>query len=131
MKKGLSLVEVVIGLTVIGIAFYLLIAVFVAIVPRTVVIETFNKKNYLAQEKMEEYLTRDFTGIISVGAAAFTGDFSNYNYQIVVTYVATNDLNAAVALSPYKNVKVRVWGGPVDTAGTVEITSVVATYEVQ
>jgi len=132
MRKGLTLVETIIGTIVIGIAFYLLIAVFITLAPRTARVETLNKKVYLAQEKTEEFLARNFSQTASVGAAAFTGNFSNFNYQIVVTYVATADLNTAIAgPSSFKNVKVRVWGGTVDSAGTVEIVSLVTSYEVK
>ena len=131
-RKGITLIETVIGLTIIGTAFYLLITVFISLTPRTARIETLNKKAYLAQEKMEEYLARDFSALVSVPAGALAGDFGNYNYQITVTNVATADLNTAVApLTNLKHVKVGVWGGPVDSLGTVEIVSLVSTYETQ
>lgn len=131
-SKGMTLIELIIGLTVIGIAFYLLISIFVNIVPRTALVETLNKKVYLAQEKMEEYLTRSFSSTESVAATSFTGSFTNFKYQIVVTTVESTDLNAPVAgPTGFKNVKVRVWGGPVDAAGTVEIVSLVTSHEVK
>ncbi len=132
MKKGLTLVETVIGMVIIGIAFYLLIAVFVALAPRTAQVETLNKKTYLAQEKTEEFLARGFSGVASAPASSFSGSFSNYQFQIFVTYVATSDLNTAVGgPTNFRNVKVRVWGGPVEAAGTVEVVSLLTSYEVQ
>ena len=115
-----------------AIAFYALIWVFINTTPRTAMIEQLNKKAYLAQEKIEEYLSRPFTQITSVGATSFPGHFSDYQYQIIVNYVATNELNTPVAgPTPFKNVKVRVWGGKISPAATVEITSLVATYEIK
>ncbi len=122
-RPGFSLIETIVGLVVVSIALYLLIAIFINLAPRTARVETIDKKAYLAQEKMEEYMSRDFTQITSRSATAFTNGLSNYSYRIVVTYVATSDLNAAVPLSPFKSVKVQVWGGPVDVLGTVEMTS--------
>ena len=131
-RRGLSLIETVIGLAVIGIAFYLLAAIFINLAPRTALVETIDKKTYLSNEKMEEFMSRSFTQTTSQAASSFSGPFSNYKYQIVVTYVATGDLNTAVAgPTPYKNVKVRVWGGPINPASTVEIVSLVASYEVK
>ncbi len=119
-------------MVIIGIAFYLLIAVFVALAPRTAQVETLNKKTYLAQEKTEEFLARGFSGVASAPASSFSGSFSNYQFQIFVTYVATSDLNTAVGgPTNFRNVKVRVWGGPVEAAGTVEVVSLLTSYEVQ
>jgi prepilin-type N-terminal cleavage/methylation domain-containing protein len=130
MKKGMTLIETIIGLTIIGIAFYLLMAVFINLAPRTAVVETIGKKALLAQEKMEEYLARSFNQVASVGATSFSGSFSNYDYQIIVTYVATGDLNTAVAgPTKFKNVKVRVWGGPISNSGTIEVVTLVTSHE--
>ena len=128
-KPGMTLVEVIIGLVIMGIAFYSLIAVFATLAPRTAVIENITKKTYLAQEKMEEYLANSFTNIISVDATSFQAPFSNYKYKIIVTNVASTELNTPVAQSTnYKNVKVRVWGGPVDLYSTIEVISLVTFY---
>ncbi len=129
-RHGASLIETIVGLGVIGIAFYLLASVFINIAPQTAKVEAIEKKTYLAHEKMEEFLARSFSQTTSQAATACSGAFSNYNYQIVVTYVATNDLNTAVAgPTPFKKVKVRVWGGPLDQAATVEIAALAVTYE--
>ena len=126
-RRGLTLVETVIGLTIIAIAFYSLISLFISILPRTAQVETLNKKAYLAQEKIEEFLARDFTAITSVGATSFSGDFSNYRYRIDVAFVASTELNTpSPGPTNYKNVKVKVWGGP-----AVEVVSLATTYEVQ
>jgi len=132
-RKGLTLIETIIGLTVIAVAFYLLIAIFITLAPRTARVETLNKKVYLAQEKMEEYLARSFAqAVTGETSGAFSGSFSNYQYRIIVTQVATSDLNTAVGYNtPFKNVKVRVWGGQPDAASTVEVVSLVISYEIQ
>ena len=130
LRSGLTLIETAIGITVISIAFYALIAVFINLAPRTAFIETLDKKTFLAQEKMEEYLTRDFNGINSVPAASFGGDFSNYWYEIAVTRVTSTELNIDAGVdTQFKNVKVKVWGGPVNS-GTIEIVSLITTFEV-
>ncbi len=130
LRPGLTLIELAIGITIISIAFYALIAVFINVAPRTAFIETLDKKTFLAQEVMEEYLTRDFDGVNSVTAASFGGDFSNYWYEIVVTNVTSTELNIDAGVETnFKNVKVKVWGGPVNS-GTIEIVSLMTTYEV-
>lgn len=124
-RAGMTLIEIIMAMVIIGLAFYSLIAVFITLAPRGTRVENLNKKLYLAQEKIEETLTRSFSQVQSVNPTAFTGaGFISYNYQILVTYVATSDVNTPVGgPTPFKNVKVRVWGGPVDLSSTVEITS--------
>jgi type II secretory pathway pseudopilin PulG len=131
-RKGLTLVETIIGLTVIGIAFYLLAAVFMNLAPRTAQVETIEKKTFLAQEKIEEYLARTFVQTTTgETTGAFSGAFANYNYKIVVTQVTSTDLNTAVNYyTKFRNVKVRVWGGAVNKANTIEVVSLRTTYEV-
>lgn len=132
IKKGLTLIETIIGMVIITIAFYILIQVFINLTPRTATIEDLNKKTYLAQEKIEEFLARRFDQMSGEISGNFSGSFSNYNYKIVVTYVATSDLNTAVpGPTPFKNIKAKVWGGPLHPETTIEITSLMATYEIQ
>ncbi len=130
MKKGLTIIEVIMAMVIIGIAFYTLIAIYVTLAPRDVRVENINKKIYLAQEKAEEFLAKPFTEAATVGATAFPGNFGEYSYRIFVTRVAT-DLATPSSTAPFRKVQVQVWGGPVDTLGTVEITGLLASYEVQ
>ncbi|MCU0641133.1 MAG: type II secretion system GspH family protein [Candidatus Margulisbacteria bacterium] len=130
-RRGLTLVETIIGLTVIAIAFYLLAAVFINLAPRTAQIEVIEKKTFLANEKIEEYLARPF-GLAATGetAGAFSSGLDNYNFRVIVTQVASSDLNTPVAgPTDYKNITVRVWGGQVDPAATIEVISLLTTYE--
>ncbi len=130
MRKGFTLVETVTGLATIGTAFYLLIAVFINLAPRSVRVDNLNKKAHLAQEKIEEVLARPFSQVASIAPASFAGNFSNYEYRVVVNYVAAGDLNTPVAgPTAFKNVKVKVWGGTVDLPGTLEIVTLAASYE--
>jgi type II secretory pathway pseudopilin PulG len=131
LKRGLTLVEAIIGITIISIAFYVLIAVFIALLPRAIKLENIDKKIYLAQEKMEEYLAQPYTQMSTAGATGnFTGSFSIYAYNVAVTNVATADLSTPAA-SNLKKIRVSVWGGPVDALSTVEVVSLAVTYEVK
>ena len=123
MKQGMTLVEVVMAIVIIAIAFYSLIAVYATTSQRNVTIETINDKLYLAQEKIEQYMTRPITSIVTVNPTTIeAANFSDYKYQILVTTVATSDLTTTVASSPYKKVRVMVWGGqPTSVMGTVEV----------
>jgi Tfp pilus assembly protein PilV len=128
-RPGLSMIETIVAMVVIAIAFSSLAAVFVTLTPRSFRIENINQKVYLAQGKMEEVLAKGY-GITSIAATTFeTASLKSYKFQVIVTNVATSNLDSVVASSPFKRVEVRVWGGPVDIAGTVEINTVVATID--
>ena len=130
-RPGMSMIETVMAIVIIGIGFYTLISVFVTLAPRNFNVENINKKVYLAQGKMEEYLAKGWY-VTGVGATTFeTASLKNYSYKVIVTTVATNNLDSQVASSPFKNVKVDVWGGPVDAAGTVELVTVVGSVDAQ
>ena len=130
-RPGMSMIETVMAIVIIGIGFYTLISVFVTLAPRNFNVENINKKVYLAQGKMEEYLAKGYY-VTGVGATTFeTASLKNYSNKVIVTTVATNNLDSQVGSSPFKNVKVDVWGGPVDAAGTVEIVTVVGSVSAQ
>lgn len=132
-RQGMTLIEVIMAVVVIGLAFYSVIALYITLAPRTARVENINTKVYLAQEKIEETIARQFANISSSGPTSIESPgLGNYSYQIVVAYVATSDLNTAVGgPTPYKNVKTKVWGGPLDQSSTVEIISLAASYEVK
>lgn len=121
------MVELIITMLIIGIAFYALISVFITVTPRNVNLEDLTKATHLAFGKMEETAVKPFPGINSVAATGFTGDFSNFQYQIIVDYVTAAEPDVvAPGSSAFKRVKVRTWGG---LSGIVEITTLVTTYE--
>ena len=59
-KQGFSLIEMVIAIVIIGIAFYALISVFITVAPRNVNVEDITKATHLAFEKMEETTVKNF-----------------------------------------------------------------------
>jgi Tfp pilus assembly protein PilV len=121
-RSGLTLIETIIGIVVISIAFYALIMVFATIAPKTAAIENIDKKAFLAQEKMEETLAIPWTSLPTQAAGAFTGSFSNYQFKIATTMVATADLTTP-ATSNIKRIYVDVWEGSGGKVATVELTS--------
>ena len=126
-SRGFSLIEMVIAIVIIGIAFYALISVFITVAPRNVNVEDITKATHLAFEKMEETTVKNFTGVATVSATSFTGDFSQFQYQVVVDYVTSTEPDVvAVGATSYKRVKVRTWGG---LSGIVELVTLVTTYE--
>ena len=133
-RKGLTLIELIIGIIVIALSFYSLIAVFITLAPRAVKLETIDQKIYLAQEKAEEYLTRPFDFIVNTPMPDyFLPPFQRYGFQVSVAYVTETDLNSEVGYpTNYKNVKVRVWDStePPAPLKMVEIITLVTSNEI-
>ena len=130
MKKGMNLIEVIMAVVIIAIGFYALVAAYATASQRNINVETLNEKLYLAQEKMEEYLTLPFSSIVTVSPTGFASvNFTDYKYKIAVTSVATSDLSTSVGSSPFKKIQVMVWGGqPMNSIGTVELDSLAVGY---
>jgi len=126
-KPGFSLIEMVIAIVIIGIAFYALISVFITVAPRNVNVEDITKATHLAFEKIEETTVKPFTSVASVSATSLTGDFSQFQYQIIMNYVTPDEPDVlSSGATSYKRVKVRTWGG---LSGVVELVTLVTTYE--
>ena|SRR3989339_579457 len=125
-QKGFTLIELVIAIVVVSIAFYAIISVFITVAPRNINAEDLSKATYLANRVMEETTAKSFSSISSVSPTSFASPFSNYNYQVVVDYVTTAEPDV-VSVNPtnYKRVKVRSWGG---FSSTVEVITLVSTY---
>ena len=109
-KRGLTLLEIIIILVVIGAAIPALLTAFARIVGTGANVKTMEVATNLASAKMEELIKdKKFADIVSISPTDFTGTFSDYSYQIVVEYVDGSDLNTPVG-SPtdFKRVKVIV-----------------------
>lgn len=130
MSKGFTLIEAIMAIVIIAIAFYALISIFFTVVPKIIDAEALAIATHLAEEKIEELMVKDFSGITSVSATSFGGDFSNYYYQIIVNYVSSEELDTVVdpTVTDYKRVKAQVWS---NLAGTLEIVTLSTSWEVE
>lgn len=96
-RRGLTLIEIIILLAVLAFAIPAVLMAFAQIVGKGADVQTVAVATNLAQEKMEGLIRgKTFAQIVSEGPADFTGSFSTYNYQIVVDYVDSGDLNTPV-----------------------------------
>jgi len=97
-NRGLTILEIIIILAVLGLAIPTVLAAFARIVATGADANTAVIAANLAEEKMEgEIRGKRFADIASAGPVDFTAPFSSYNYQIAVDYVNSSDLNTPVA----------------------------------
>ena len=126
-KRAYTLIELLIAVIIIGIAFYSLVKVFSAVMPKNMHTESIVKAAYLSNRVMEETIAKTFTTVSSAPATSFNAPFSQFKYQVIVNYVTTNEPDV-VSASPtnFKRIKVRVWE---PLAGTIEVVTLITTYE--
>jgi prepilin-type N-terminal cleavage/methylation domain-containing protein len=107
--KGFTLVEVIVSVSVVAIVMYALIAVFVTSGFRGVNVEVFTVAQSLAEGKLEEISARNFAGITGESETNYTGDLSDFSYEVVIDYVASDDLDTPVGFETnYKRVRVQI-----------------------
>lgn len=93
-QRGLTILEIIIIMAIIGTAIPAVLAAFARIVATGADVTTAAVATDLAQEKMEEIIKgKKFVDITAQGPTDLTGDFSQYNYQIIVEYVNDSDLD--------------------------------------
>ena len=128
-NRGFSLIEIIVAVVIMSIAFYALITVFTIVVPRDINARTLTLGTHLANQKMEETTLKSFTAVASTSATAFPPPFENYYNQVIVNYVTTAELDTVSASATnYKRIKVRVWGPQLNI---LEAVTIVTTYEVK
>ncbi|MFH1829275.1 MAG: type II secretion system protein [Pseudomonadota bacterium] len=115
-KRGFSIIELVLVIAIVGIAFGGLSVVLSNTTKSNIDLDLANTAIFLAREKMSETMAKDFASIVAVPNTNFGGDFNSYNYQINVDYVDSSDLNTAVVgPTSYKRIVVTVsatgWSG--------------------
>jgi prepilin-type N-terminal cleavage/methylation domain-containing protein len=127
-SRGYTLVELVMAIVIMSIAFYALINVFISIAPLDINVSTMTIGTHLLNQEMEAVSIRKIANVVSVDATAFPSPYSNYNYGIIVDYVTTAEPDVATTeTTGIKRVKVRVWGPKLYT---LEAVTIIATDEV-
>jgi len=126
-RNGFTLVETIISVVVIGIAFLGLLAVFTGTYTRAVYGDALTTATMLADGEMERVKGLGFASVSDQNRdapVAFGGNFSNFFWQVRVDAVPV-----AIATDPtmtnYKKVEVRVSNGII---GYVSINTVVTNY---
>ena len=108
--KGFTLIETIIAIVVIGIAFLGLVSVVTGVFTNAMHDEVMGIATMLAKGEMERVSGLTFANVVDENRdapASFTGNFSNYSWQVRVDAVP-----AAIATDPgmtnYKQVEARI-----------------------
>ncbi len=125
--KGFTLIETVIAIVVIGIAFLGLVAVFTGVFTNALHDEAMSVATILTKGEMERVTGLSYADVADENRdspADYTGNFSSYSWQVRVDAVPV-----AIASDPtmtnYKQVEVRVTNAIV---GDVNLKTIVTNY---
>ncbi len=125
--KGFTLIETIIAIVVIGIAFLGLLAVVTGVFTNATHDEVMAIATMLAKGEMERVSGLTFLNVVDENRdapASFTGNFSNYSWQVRVDAVP-----AAIATDPgmtnYKQVEARITNV---IAGDLSLKTIVTNY---
>lgn len=109
MKKGFSLVEIIVAMTIMAIIMYAAISIFVSAGAKGVNVEVFSVAQSLAENKMEAMLSRDFNLVSSEGQTSFSGNLSSYSSQVIVNFVSHEAFDVTVGgPTAYKKIIVMI-----------------------
>lgn len=109
-NKGLSYIEIIIFIAILGLSIPPLLMVSANIYNQSINLETMHVSTNLAQQKMEDVISQEFDSVTSEPLTNFTGQFNAYNYQVIVNYINPADLNTSVdpSVTKYKRIIVQV-----------------------
>ena len=125
--KGFTLVETIIAIVIIGVAFLGLLAVFTGVFTNAARDEAMTVAISLAKGEMERVTGLSFANIADENRdspASFGGNFSNYSWQVRVDAVPASIANDP-GMNNYKQVEVRVTNAMV---GDVSLKTIVTNY---
>jgi len=100
-KKGLTLLEIILAIAIMAFAIVPIMNFAPSIMSNKEGVEQMTESLFLATQKMEEvrgFVMTDFAATRAESETAFTGDYSDYRYDV------TDDLGAGI-----KAIRVRAW----------------------
>jgi type II secretory pathway pseudopilin PulG len=104
IRKGFSLVELLIILLLLAIIGYVVSIVYITSGPRGEDVRTLKVAQTLAEEKLSEVLAQEFAEVLSKKETKFTGEHKKFSYEVVVEQVPGDEVEGGEV--PQKNIKV-------------------------
>lgn len=111
MKKsrGLSFIEVILFIAILGLSIPPLLNIAADVYNKSINLETMHIATNLANQKMEDVISKDFGSIVNEPLANFPGQFGTYQYQVDVNYTTPANLDATSGVATrYKRIEVSV-----------------------
>ncbi len=119
-KKGFTIIELIIVIIVLGICFAPIAVLFRNVSIKYATSEIMQIATALAEQEMERVTSLRFSSVIAEGPTLFTGNFSNYSYQVRVSTATIGAVS--YPQNRYKRVDLDVSSGII---GRVRLTTIV------
>lgn len=125
-KRAFTLIELVMSVVIGGIIIYPMLTIFFNTSSKNPTADYLNMAVHLADSKMETVSNQRFDSIASQGVTAFSGDFSDFNSEVIVHYVDAGALETSVdpTQTAYKWIKVKITSNNLP-ASAVELSTLV------
>jgi prepilin-type N-terminal cleavage/methylation domain-containing protein len=108
-SRGFTLIEVIVTVVVLAFVMYALVAIFISAGYRGVNVEVYTVAQSLAEDKLEEAMVQNFGGVTDESETSFSGDLSEFSYEITTGYVSAEALDSMVGYATdFKKIQVRV-----------------------
>ncbi|MFA5839422.1 MAG: prepilin-type N-terminal cleavage/methylation domain-containing protein [Candidatus Margulisiibacteriota bacterium] len=107
-RDGFTLIELVMTIVIGSIAVYSVIMIFVNTTSRNAQVDNLSIAVHLASSKIEQVSNKAYLNVSSEALSAFTGQFSNFSSQVLVTNVSSTEIDTSSGTTEtgYKKIKV-------------------------
>ncbi len=109
-RGGFTLIELVMTVLIGSIAVYSVIMIFVNTTSRNAQVDNLSVAVNLASSKIEQVSNKAYSNVSSEAITAFTGSFTSFSSQVLVTNVSSTELDTSIGTTEtgYKKIKVFV-----------------------
>jgi len=125
MKKGFTLIEMVMTIVIGSIAVYSVIMIFVNTTSRNAQVDNLSIAVNLASSKIEQVSNKEYLNISSEALTAFTGQFTNFSSQVLATNVSSTELDTSTGTSETGYKKITVFILTSGSALSIEVSAMV------
>ena len=90
-KSGFTFIEVLIAIVILAVALPPLLITMMTVVMESNVNAISDQASFLAERELERILSYRFDAVVDEGPTAYTGNYSDYSYEVAVSAFTVSD----------------------------------------